>query len=75
VDIDLVEDRLVRDFCKALGKKAKKHESPKRIAYRLVEQITNDRRGSRSINQYLADHADLMQAVVMRTHSECNADA
>ncbi len=75
MDINLVEDRLVRDFCKALNKKAKKYESPKRIAYRLVEQITNDRRGSRSINQYLADHADLMQAVVMRMHSECNADA
>jgi hypothetical protein len=75
MNLNLVEDRLVRDFCKALNKKAKKYESPKRIAYRLVEQITNDRRGVRSINQYLADHADLMQAAVMRTHSERNADA
>jgi len=75
MNLNLVEDRLVRDFCKALGKKAKKHESPKRIAYRLVEQITNDRRGSRSINQYLADHADLMRAAVMRMHSGRNADA
>lgn len=65
MDIDLDRDRLIRDFCKSMGMKAKKHESPKRIAYRLIEQNTKDRRGTRSINQYLDDHAELM-----RTHNE-----
>lgn len=65
MDIDPDRDRLIRDFCKAMGMKAKKHESPKRIAYELITKNTKDRRGTRSINQYLDDHAELM-----RTHIE-----
>ena len=48
-----------------MGMKAKKFQSPKRIAYGLIANNTKDRRGTRSINQYLDDHAELM-----RTHSE-----
>jgi hypothetical protein len=65
MDTDLDRDRLIRDFCKAMGMKAKKFQSPKRIAYGLIANNTKDRRGTRSINQYLDDHAELM-----RTHSE-----
>jgi hypothetical protein len=67
---DLDRDRVIRDFCKAMGVKPKKHQSPKRIAYDLIANNTKDRRGSRSINQYLDDHAELMRTHTHRSTHE-----
>ncbi len=69
MDIDLDRDRLIRDFCKAMGVKPKKYQSPKRIAYELIANNTKNRRGTRSINQYLDDHAELMRTYCERTHT------
>jgi hypothetical protein len=69
MDIDLDRDRLIRDFCKAMGVKPKRYQSPKRIAYELIANNTKNRRGTRSINQYLDDHAELMRTYCERTHT------
>ena len=59
---------LAREYVKArLGRKARKGESPIRIAHRLLRQQTLISRGQRSINQYLDDHADVMQKTVNQT--------
>ena len=46
------------------GKPTGKGNSPIKIAYRLLQETDGPRRGTRSINQYLDDCADLMKQVI-----------
>ena len=52
-------------YIKALtGKKLGLGKSPTRIAYRLLQENGAPRRGTRSVNQYLDDCAELMATVI-----------
>jgi hypothetical protein len=55
----------VKSYIKArTGKRVSRGENAGHIAYRLLQQQTKDRRGTRSINQYLDDHAELMNKTI-----------
>ena len=55
----------VKKYIKAkTGKRVSRGESAGHIAYRLLQQQTQDRRGTRSINQYLDDHAEVMEKTI-----------
>lgn len=58
------QDRRTKKFLMAFGIKAKKHESPRRMAYRKIEALTKNRRGTRSINEYLDAHISFMDVVI-----------
>ena len=62
--MDIERDRRIRRFLKAFGMKAKKNESPRRMAYQKIAALTRNRRGTRSINQYLADHESFMDVCI-----------
>jgi len=62
--MSLEQDNRIRRFLKSFGIKPKKYESPRRMAYRKIEEVTKNRRGTRSINAYLDDHIPFMDVCI-----------
>ena len=69
---EAAQDTRVRRFLSVFGIKAKKYESPRRMAYRKIEEFTKNRRGTRSINTYLDDYIPFMD-VCIATHEGMQA--
>lgn len=63
----------VKKYIKAkTGKKVNSGENAGHVGYRLLQQQTKDRRGTRSINQYLDDYAETMEKTIREKSGQNN---